>query len=149
MQYKVNSEIEPLRLVITHTPGLEHEYVTPENLIEGRDEEEVKKLLVKTNICAKEYNGKDMEPSLPKIMRSTPFVAPNSMLGTEGERWVPIHAMVPHSRASQLVKAVHNYFDNNEEIMNKNEIDWGYLMATVSYQTFLMEPVFFWKDSRH
>tara|TARA_Y100000994_G_scaffold101887_1_gene83891 strand:+ start:148 stop:1383 length:1236 start_codon:yes stop_codon:yes gene_type:complete len=36
MQYKVNSEIEPLRLVITHSPGLEHEYVTPENLIEGK-----------------------------------------------------------------------------------------------------------------
>jgi len=34
MQYKVNSEIRPLRFVITHSPGLEHDYVTPENLIE-------------------------------------------------------------------------------------------------------------------
>ena len=34
MQYKVNSEIQPLRFVITHKPGIEHEYVTPENLIE-------------------------------------------------------------------------------------------------------------------
>ena len=35
MKYKVNSEIGPLRFVITHSPGLEHEYVTPKNLIES------------------------------------------------------------------------------------------------------------------
>jgi len=34
MQYKVKSEIGPLRLVITHKPGIEHQYVTPKNLIE-------------------------------------------------------------------------------------------------------------------
>ena len=34
MQYKVQSEIGPLRLVITHKPGIEHQYVTPNNLIE-------------------------------------------------------------------------------------------------------------------
>ena len=34
MQYKVQSEIGPLRFVITHKPGIEHEYVTPKNLIE-------------------------------------------------------------------------------------------------------------------
>ena len=34
MNYKVQSEIGPLRLVITHRPGVEHNYVTPKNLIE-------------------------------------------------------------------------------------------------------------------
>ena len=34
MQYKVQSEIGPLRFVITHKPGIEHSYVTPKNLIE-------------------------------------------------------------------------------------------------------------------
>ena len=34
MQYKVHSEIGPLRYVITHKPGVEHSYVTPKNLIE-------------------------------------------------------------------------------------------------------------------
>ena len=34
MQYKIQSEINPLRFVITHKPGLEHNYVTPKNLIE-------------------------------------------------------------------------------------------------------------------
>ncbi len=34
MQYKIQSEIGPLRFVLTHKPGLEHNYVTPKNLIE-------------------------------------------------------------------------------------------------------------------
>ena len=34
MQYKVKSEIGPLRFVITHKPGIEHRYVTPKHLIE-------------------------------------------------------------------------------------------------------------------
>ena len=34
MQYKVQSEIGPLRFVITHKPGVEHNCVTPKNLIE-------------------------------------------------------------------------------------------------------------------
>ena len=50
MRYKVNSEIGPLRFVITHRPGIEHEYVTPKNLVEkiednqvfvGSDQEEI------------------------------------------------------------------------------------------------------------
>ena len=41
MQYKINSEIQPLRFVITHKPGMEHEYVTPANLIEKIEKENI------------------------------------------------------------------------------------------------------------
>jgi len=34
MDLNIRSEINPLRLVLTHRPGNEHEYITPENLIE-------------------------------------------------------------------------------------------------------------------
>ena len=34
MDVKIHSEISPLRCVITHQPGQEHEYITPSNLIE-------------------------------------------------------------------------------------------------------------------
>ena len=34
MNLNIRSEINPLRLVITHKPGIEHQYITPENLIE-------------------------------------------------------------------------------------------------------------------
>ena len=34
MNLSIHSEINPLRLVITHSPGIEHKYITPSNLIE-------------------------------------------------------------------------------------------------------------------
>ena len=34
MDLKIHSEISPLRCVITHRPGQEHEYITPSNLTE-------------------------------------------------------------------------------------------------------------------
>ena len=34
MSIGIKSEIDPLRLVITHRPGKEHEYITPDNLVE-------------------------------------------------------------------------------------------------------------------
>ena len=34
MDLNIKSEINPLRLVLTHKPGIEHEYITPDNLIE-------------------------------------------------------------------------------------------------------------------
>ena len=35
------------------------------------------------------------------------------------------------------------------DILEKHKIEWGYLLATISNQGFLMEPVFFWEDSRY
>ncbi|MBL42659.1 MAG: FAD-binding protein [Rhodospirillaceae bacterium] len=94
-------------------------------------------------------NAKEIEPSLPKIMRANPFAPPNSMLGPNGERWVPIHAIVPHSRAKDLMYLVHDYFAQKSDLLEKHKIEWGYLLATISNQGFLMEPVFFWEDSRY
>ena len=37
MKPGIYSEIDPLRLIITHRPGVEHDYMTPENLIEKID----------------------------------------------------------------------------------------------------------------
>ena len=39
MNLNIRSEINPLRLVITHRPGNEHEYVTPANLVEKIEKE--------------------------------------------------------------------------------------------------------------
>ena len=118
-------------------------------VIEGRDEAVVDSQIAAARQIAAGADGKEIENSLPKIMRGTPFVEPQSMLGPDGQRWVPIHAMVPHSRANKLLNAVHDYFDSHNDLLEKNRIEWGYLLSTCGAQVFLMEPVFFWLDARH
>ena len=39
-------------------------------------------------------------------MRANPFMELNSMLGPGGERWVPVHCVVPLSRGAALFAAL-------------------------------------------
>jgi hypothetical protein len=43
-------------------------------------------------------HGVEIENTVPKVMRSKPFGPVRGMLGRDGERWVPIHAVFPLSR---------------------------------------------------
>jgi hypothetical protein len=45
--------------------------------------------------------GEEIEATVPRAIRSLPFTYPNDILGDRGERWVPTHALAPHSRASK------------------------------------------------
>ncbi len=45
-------------------------------------------------ICAR-HSAKEIENSIPKITRANPFGPVNSMLGPEGERWLPVHGLLP------------------------------------------------------
>ncbi|OYY67037.1 MAG: hypothetical protein B7Y51_00685, partial [Burkholderiales bacterium 28-67-8] len=42
--------------------------------------------------------GGEVENTIPKVMRAQPFVAVNSMVGPNGERWVPIHGVLTHEK---------------------------------------------------
>ena len=98
------------------------------------------------SICAR-YTGKEIENSIPKILRANPFTPLNNMVGPNGERWVPIHTIVPHSKAESTVQAISDVFEKNENLMEKHGIGVGFLYATVSTNGFVIEPVFFTPDS--
>ncbi len=92
-------------------------------------------------------HGKETDNSIPKAMRATPFTPPNSMLGPAGERWVPVHGIVPHSKAVSVSAACEAYFARHRDAIEKHQIQIGTLMSTVGHQAMLIEPVFFWPDS--
>ena len=97
-------------------------------------------------ICA-DNAGKEIENSIPKILRANPFGSVNNMLGPDGERWVPVHGLLPHSKIQEAYVAVESVFKKHAEAMRANHIDIGYLFATISTTCFVLEPVFFYQDS--
>ncbi len=115
--------------------------------VDGRDDASVGSALAAIRKIALR-EGEEISNSLPKVMRGTPFVPPNSMLGPDGERWVPIHALVPHSRVDATIQVIHDFFTERADVIESHGIEWGYLLATSGHSTFLIEPVFLWKDSR-
>jgi len=97
-------------------------------------------------LCAS--HGREVENTIPKVMRASPFMEVNSMLGPGGERWVPVHALVPLSQGRALYAACAAVFAAHAEECRRLEIDHGYLSCTVGDRALLVEPVFYWLDAR-
>ena len=90
----------------------------------------------------------EIENAIPTVLRSQPFSAPNTILGPKGERWVPVHGIVPHSRALAAFNAVDALLNAERSELTRLTIEFGYLLSTVAQGGFLIEPVFYWQDAQ-
>lgn len=97
-------------------------------------------------ICRR-HEAKEIENSIPKILRANPFTPLNNMVGPNGERWVPVHTILPHSKAASAMAGVEALFQKHDALMEKHGIGYGLLFATVSHNGFVIEPVFFTPDA--
>jgi len=95
---------------------------------------------------AERHGGREIENSIPKITRANPFGPVNSMLGPEGERWLPVHGLFPHSRFQEAYAATEAIFEAQRERSEALGVGTGYLFATISTTACVLEPVFFWPD---
>jgi D-lactate dehydrogenase (cytochrome) len=90
-------------------------------------------------------HGTEIENTVPKVMRSKPFGPVRGMLGLNGERWVPIHAVFPLSDAQKVVDANEAYFASRKAFMQEHGIVYSVMSMTVGNEFFL-EPAFYWLD---
>jgi D-lactate dehydrogenase (cytochrome) len=89
--------------------------------------------------------GVEIESAAARVMRSNPFNPVRGMLGADGQRWVPIHALFPLSEAARVVAASAAYFDSQKALIDGNGIILSHMTMTVGNQ-FFMEPAFYWQD---
>lgn len=92
-------------------------------------------------------NGRDLPPSLPKVVRAAPFRRLNRLLGPEGERIVWFHAMLPNSRAVELFAETERVFDTFADDVKRFGLRWGYLISVNGPSTFGIEPIVYWRDA--
>ena len=97
-------------------------------------------------ICAR-HGGERMPSSVPQLLLASPFNPLTNMVGPDGERWVPIHALAPHSKAVDCVRVVEDLFRERAGELAANGVVTGFLTTTVSSNCFFVEPLFFWPDS--
>jgi len=116
--------------------------------IEDKTAEGVAALFKKARALAKQEGGKAMPASITRIVHADPFVPPDSILGPKGERWVPVHCIVPHSQAADIISKVQALYARFEAAKAKHNVRTGFLLVTVGNYGFLIEPVFFWPDAR-
>jgi FAD/FMN-containing dehydrogenase len=92
--------------------------------------------------------GREIEPTVPRAVRGTPFLPPNDLLGPKGQRWAPSHGIVPHSRAVALADALVAFFAERAELLRENGIEWGFVPFAISTNAILIEPMLYWPDAR-
>ncbi len=115
-------------------------------VVEGHSDAEVEAKIKTLKEIAKANDGKEIENSIPKIIRSNPFAPLNSMVGPHGERWVPIHGIVPMSEGQATLAEIDALFDSMRSEFDTHDILTGYLLTTLSNNGFLIEPVFIWPE---
>lgn len=96
---------------------------------------------------ATRHGAREIGNTIPKVMLATPFPALNGIIGPDGERWVPVHGVLPLSSAEAGYRALLDALELREEALAAHRISCGTLFSTVGAHAVLMEPMFFWPDS--
>jgi FAD/FMN-containing dehydrogenase len=121
----------------------EHAY-TLHLVVEGRDDADLARAMAEIRAAGSRF-GKEIENTVPKVMRSKPFGPPRGMLGKDGERWVPIHANFPLSTALEVCDANDAFYASRKAFMEEHGIIYSVMTMTVGNEFFL-EPAFYWMD---
>lgn len=92
--------------------------------------------------------GTEIEASVPKVMRGTPFPDPTIILGHNGELWVPMHGIVSHSQLKALLKNLDQYMNDQEQVIQEHGIAWAITAVPAGPSGILVEPNLYWRDER-
>ena len=95
---------------------------------------------------ARDAGAEEVENTIPTVTRAHPFGPLNSMIGPTGERWLPVHGLVPHSAAVSAYDEVLALFERNAALIEEHDIAHGALFTYADTGCFVIEPVFYWPD---
>jgi D-lactate dehydrogenase (cytochrome) len=91
--------------------------------------------------------GREIANSVPTVVRAMPFQPLHNMLGPAGERWVPLHGLLPHSRVADFHKTFIGYVQSRHAQMAAKKVTIGAMFSSIGASTFLYEPALYWQDS--
>lgn len=118
-------------------------------IADGRHQAGVDADMAELTRIVREHGGEVVENSIPKILRANPFPAPNSMLGPGGERWVPVHGFLPHSKLVQAWDDLQALWAQHAGEMARLKVETGALIAATGRSSCLIEPVFYWPGEQN
>jgi D-lactate dehydrogenase (cytochrome) len=87
----------------------------------------------------------EMDNVVPKTLRAKPYSI-RGLVGPEGERWVPVHGVLPLSRAQECMAALVAHIDSREDELKRTGVKAQWLCSSAGpYVT--IEPMFYWRDA--
>jgi len=114
-------------------------------VVERDNDSDLAGAMTRARDIVRQAGGLELPDSVPRVMRSRPFGPVRGMLGRDGERWVPIHAVFPLGDAQEVLKANEAFFDSQKPLMAEHGIVYSVMTMTTGHEFFL-EPAFYWMD---
>lgn len=94
------------------------------------------------------HGGVEIENTVGKIMRAEPFPTTNAVLGPLGERWVPVHGVVPLSQANEILEKIEELFAASKDAFSAAYISPAIMFTHLSTNAIIIEPLFYWPEER-
>ena len=116
--------------------------------VDGRNDNDADTALGSVKAACTAHRGREIEASIPKVMRGTPFPPPVMMLGPNGDRWVPMHGILPHSLHATLLDDIDAYMDAKRDVIERHGLVWGQVSNLIGQSRVLIEVNLYWKDRR-
>ncbi|WP_439533143.1 FAD-binding oxidoreductase [Polymorphobacter sp.] len=81
-----------------------------------------------------------------RAMLRLPFAPLTGLAGAPGERWVPVHFIVPHSRALDAMADIEVVIAEHADAIAAHKIKVRHLIANLGAGAVTLEPMFLWPD---
>jgi FAD/FMN-containing dehydrogenase len=131
--------------------GREFPVGSPETLhvaADGRSAPDADEKLELIDLICLGSGGARMPFALMAAMRQDPFPPPTMLIGPGDRRWVPVHAIVPHSQFLPALEAIDRAMDEAWADIERYDIIWGRSALPIGNGLVLIEPNIYWPDAR-
>lgn len=116
-------------------------------MVEGDDAQAMRGRLNRIERIVSARGGKPVENTVPTMMQATPFGSLAGIFGPEGERWAPLHVLVPIAQASDAFDDIIDTLGHHSQAMQQHGIAAGTLFSSIGTTTALVEVMLFWPEA--
>jgi D-lactate dehydrogenase (cytochrome) len=116
-------------------------------MIDGCDANEAKAKANRVRAVFREL-GREITNSVPSFVRAVPFAPLFNILGPQGERWVPLHGVLPQAQVVAFHAGLTALLARNEAEMDRLGVWIGTMFSPVGSTGFLYEIALYWPDAR-
>jgi FAD/FMN-containing dehydrogenase len=135
-----------LRMAAAGTRALERAQYMLHFIVEGEDRAAVAAKLARLRRLAR--NGTEIANSVPSVVRGMPFAPLFNTLGPKGERWVPLHGLLPHSKVLSFHSALEALYARHADDMKRFGVWQGGMFQAVGASALLYEIALYWPGAR-
>jgi FAD/FMN-containing dehydrogenase len=114
-------------------------------IVDGLDDSSCRAAVARLRAVLQPY-GAEVPATVPTVANAMPFMPLYNVRSPLGERWVPVHGILPFSRVEAFRAELAAYYASQDAAMKRLKIRWGAMFMTVGTNAFLYEPVFYWAD---